>query len=287
MFFIASVNQIIAGMPGSSKDKHKVSRSSFVGALSMRNSRPASCIALPQSIAIPIAMLCLAVTPSRNEAAQNQTAILFQHGAWRCKDTRHGLMVFSHRHEDLVSVSLDYLGQYSETEVRLFRALIKPGDTVVDVGANIGGLSLPLARMVQGGRVHAFEPRAETASFLRANMALNGLLENVVVVHEIGAGSRSDVLDLITLEGNSGASYLETKSEETRERPWGNGRRREVSNVRVAALDDLRLEGIERLKLLKVDAEGHDLSVLQVLFSSQCSSFALASVDFESEFPTQ
>ena len=102
---------------------------------------------------------------------QSRNATLFEHGRWRCKATRHGLMAFSRLQEDLVSVSLDLLGEYSEAEVLLIRALVSQGDTVLDVGANIGGLSVAFARMVgDSGRVHAFEPRAETASFLRANV---------------------------------------------------------------------------------------------------------------------
>ena len=103
---------------------------------------------------VRVAILCLAVTPCRGAAGRKEVvevgAVVFEHGAWRCKDTRWGLMAFSRHHEDLVSVSLDLLGQYSEVEVKLFRALVRPGDTVIDVGANIGGLSLPLARIVEG-----------------------------------------------------------------------------------------------------------------------------------------
>jgi FkbM family methyltransferase len=189
--------------------------------------------------------------------------VLFEHGEWRCKDTRHGLAVFSRGREDLVSRSLDLLGQYSEKEVRLFRSLIKANDTVLDVGANFGGLSLPFARLVEGGRVHAFEPHAKTAAFLRATLALNGLLDSVVVVHQLGVGNVSGELDLVTVDGNSGVSYLEAGGEAARDRSWAAGRRRRVSRVPVAALDDLALDGLDRLKLLKIDAEGHDLAVLQ------------------------
>src|SRR6185369_4454414 len=42
----------------------------------------------------------------------------------------------------------DLYGQYSESEVAMMRAFLREGSTVIDVGANIGDLTLPLARIV-------------------------------------------------------------------------------------------------------------------------------------------
>jgi 2-polyprenyl-3-methyl-5-hydroxy-6-metoxy-1,4-benzoquinol methylase len=42
----------------------------------------------------------------------------------------------------------DLYGEYSESEVNIMRGLVRSGDTVIDVGANIGDLTLPLAQMV-------------------------------------------------------------------------------------------------------------------------------------------
>jgi hypothetical protein len=137
------------------------------------------------------------------------SAVLFEHGRWRCKATRHGIMAYSRGREDLVSESLDVLGEYSESEVRLFSALVRPGDTVLDVGANIGAHSVALASFVgPAGRVHAFEPGAETAAFLRANVALNALDERVLV-HQVAVGDGSaPLLTLVTTEANYGTAYL-------------------------------------------------------------------------------
>ena len=56
-------------------------------------------------------------------------------------------------------------------------ALIEPGDVVVDVGADIGALTVPLARAVgPAGRVLAFEPQPTVFQNLCANLALNDLL---------------------------------------------------------------------------------------------------------------
>jgi FkbM family methyltransferase len=67
-------------------------------------------------------------------------------------------------------------GEYSESEVSVFRAFMRPGDTVLDIGANIGDLTLPMARIVgPSGRVIAVESHSDTYHVLCANMALNGI----------------------------------------------------------------------------------------------------------------
>jgi len=57
---------------------------------------------------------------------------------------------------------------------RLFRAFLRPGDVVVDVGANIGTHTLEAASLVgPGGRVYAVEAHPRTHRFLAANIRLN------------------------------------------------------------------------------------------------------------------
>jgi FkbM family methyltransferase len=62
-----------------------------------------------------------------------------------------------------------------EIDERIFlNAFLRPGDTFVDIGANLGLFSLIAAHLVgPQGRVHAFEPSAKTFGRLKANMELN------------------------------------------------------------------------------------------------------------------
>lgn len=49
-------------------------------------------------------------------------------------------------------------GQYSESEVNVLRSFIRPGDTVLDIGANIGDLTVPMSRFAgPNGKVYAIE----------------------------------------------------------------------------------------------------------------------------------
>ena len=47
-----------------------------------------------------------------------------------------------------IGTSLMLYGEWAEAEVQVFRRLVRAGDTVVDAGAHVGSLTLPLARLV-------------------------------------------------------------------------------------------------------------------------------------------
>src|SRR5437867_5990708 len=71
----------------------------------------------------------------------------------------------------------DLYGQYSESEVAMMRSFLREGSTVIDVGANIGDLTIPLAKIVgKSGRVYAIESHPENFNVLCANLALNGII---------------------------------------------------------------------------------------------------------------
>ena len=87
---------------------------------------------------------------------------------------RHGLVLYDQR-DPSVGRALDRYGEYSEGEVELFRQLLRPGQTVVEADANLGALTLPIAKLVgPRGKVHAFEPQRLAFQTLVANMTLNG-----------------------------------------------------------------------------------------------------------------
>jgi hypothetical protein len=61
--------------------------------------------------------------------------------------------------QDLIQKYVYWLGHFELRESPLFRRVLRPGDTIVDVGANIGWFTLPGARLVgPRGKVVAFEP---------------------------------------------------------------------------------------------------------------------------------
>ena len=100
----------------------------------------------------------------------------------RLKTCRHGEMIFN-VHDQHIGRSLDLYGEWAESELELLGLFIKPGDLVVDVGANIGTHTVFFAqRAGAAGQVYALEPQRIVFQSLCANLALNGLL-NVRAFH--------------------------------------------------------------------------------------------------------
>lgn len=67
-----------------------------------------------------------------------------------------------------------FLGKHEPEVVEAFRRLVRPGDTVVDIGGHSGYFALVLADYVgSDGRVISFEPGAANVARFRTNLALN------------------------------------------------------------------------------------------------------------------
>jgi FkbM family methyltransferase len=78
--------------------------------------------------------------------------------------------------DTFIGRSLQVYGEYGRDEGVTLRQLINPGDTVIEVGANIGSHTVGLAKRVgPQGRVIAFEPQRACFSLLQSQIALNEL----------------------------------------------------------------------------------------------------------------
>ena len=92
------------------------------------------------------------------------------------KECRHGGFTY-YAADNPIGKSLTEYGEWAEAEVTLFARLIRPGDTIVEAGSNIGIHTLALARMVGAtGVVYAFEPMACNNQLLDANIIANDII---------------------------------------------------------------------------------------------------------------
>jgi FkbM family methyltransferase len=144
-------------------------------------------------------------------------------------------------------------GDWFEREMELWRYLIEPGMVVMDVGANAGVYSFSAAKRVgPQGRVIAVEPFPGCVRCLQETRSINGF--DWMTVRQAAA---SDEVGEAFLK-LYGASEL---NELTLEEPEDG--RSNVLKVARLTLDSLiELEGLERLDLLKIDAEGHEVEVI-------------------------
>lgn len=160
--------------------------------------------------------------------------------------TRYGTMLYP-QGDMWVGRSVATYGEYSEGEVELFRQFVRSGDTVVEAGANIGGLTLPLAGLVgAGGKVLAFEAQRPIHALLTTNLMLNGLQQvwaERVALGAQGGSIKVPVHDL-SLAGNFGGVSLGGEAGED------------------CPLRTLDSYGLTSLKLIKIDVEGAESEVI-------------------------
>lgn len=103
-----------------------------------------------------------------------------------------GLLLY--RAEDECAEAVSCVGQYLPEQDLVLKQLLQPGNTVVEVGAGMGVLSLTLAGYVGGtGRVFAFEADTRNVRLLSANLGLNHLDHVHVVQAVVGSGEAAAV----------------------------------------------------------------------------------------------
>jgi FkbM family methyltransferase len=165
----------------------------------------------------------------------NRTGTM-QFGQLSLKRCRYGWMLYTGPY---IGKCFDLYGQYSESEVDLMRAFLRAGDTVIDVGANIGDLTVPLSQIVgPPGRVYAVESHPDTFNVLCANLALNGIRNAKPMNAFVAAVEQRDARDDV------GPSQFLSKAWATPSMP----------------LDSLELDACQ---LIKIDVDGGELDVLR------------------------
>jgi FkbM family methyltransferase len=183
-------------------------------------------------------------------AMENMATAFNGLGLWRGQQPVWGQRMHSRTFDRSLYLWMHRCGLMGKGERATLMDLIKPGMTVVDVGANVGLYTLFMAGLAgPTGRVIAFEPDPENVEILRENCAENGA-GNVEVRHcALGAGAGRLTLHRLIL--NSGENHLGLQEKSAFSR---------VVEVDVAAFDAL-FPG-ERLDFVKVDVQGWELNVL-------------------------
>jgi FkbM family methyltransferase len=161
---------------------------------------------------------------------------------------RAGLFLFN-RNDAYIGASLRQYGEFSVGEAALFRQFVKPGMTVLEIGANIGAHTVDLSRLAgPAGTVHAFEPQRLMFQVLCANVALNSCRN--VFTHQVAIGATVGTLPVPSLDPDQpnnfgGLSLLGAQQGET---------------VPVVSVDGLALPACHFMKL---DVEGMETEALQ------------------------
>jgi FkbM family methyltransferase len=125
-------------------------------------------------------------------------------------------------------------------------ALCRPGDTIIEVGANTGSETVEFAKIVgQRGRVIAFEPLPELAAALRQNVRINGYGQ-VATIEAAVPDFNGSVCIQDGDAGNSGQGHIAS------------------DGVPVPATTlDVLIPELGRASFISIDVEGHEVAVLR------------------------
>jgi FkbM family methyltransferase len=159
--------------------------------------------------------------------------------------------VLARRNDPYIGASLCYYGEYSAGEAKWFAEVLRPGDVAIDVGANIGALTIPMSHLVGAkGLVYAFEPQRLPFQMLCGSIALQDRRNVMAICAPVAEKSGRKIvipdLDIDAHANVGGLSLLEPHKEGIVQ-----------SSV---ALDDIH---IPACRLLKADVEGMEMAVLE------------------------
>jgi FkbM family methyltransferase len=152
--------------------------------------------------------------------------------------------------------SLRRLKVNTEPELReAFRKSLQKGDTVIDIGANLGLHSLYIAQIVgPEGRIYAFEPIPSNIRLLQRNIRLNAFENQVTVVDAALSNSDDQYIEMSAPSDGVAVAAAINKNGKSGE---------QVIKVRNLHLDDYVMEKKLHPRLIKIDVEGAEHEVLK------------------------
>jgi len=149
------------------------------------------------------------------------------------------------------SMRLSILGIYEPLAVKHFQNSIKPGDTVLDIGAHIGYYTLMAAKRVgKKGKAYAFEPNQDNCALLTKNLKLNNF-KNVVLVNKAVSRSSGKVKFFLSnvSTGMHSLIDIDNKSEN-------------IIEIEAVSLNDFFGKKIPTVSIIKMDIEGGEYAAL-------------------------
>lgn len=143
---------------------------------------------------------------------------------------------------------LIFRGEYLFNSYCLGNVSFSHTDVVIDCGANYGDLFIKLEKMILPQNYIAVEPNPKDFEVLKSNLPENAILINSAL------GNKSEIMKFYISEVGGDSSLVEPPFYE------------KLINIDVLRLDELiRLLNLERVKLLKLEAEGFEPEILEGL----------------------
>lgn len=148
-----------------------------------------------------------------------------------------------------LSDSLFLLGEFEPNQTKIIKSLIKKGDIVIDIGANIGYYTILMSQLVgDKGKVYAFEPEEENIRLIEKSIKYNNIKN--VILYPLALSDKDGEESFFINKVNMGGHSLIKTKESVKE-----------IKMKIRKLDTLINE--DKIKLIKMDTEGSEKKVLK------------------------
>ena len=162
------------------------------------------------------------------------------------------------RDDHYLDLEKDGLRTWEHEALSVWASEVRTAEIAVDVGAYLGIYSI-LAAKLGCPRVLALEPNSSNFLQLQKNLSLNDVGDSVQS-HRVAVGAESKTVSMITPGGRSNSSGSQISNSPT-------GRELESweieSEVNMVTLDSLLADETARISVIKIDAQGYEMFILQ------------------------
>lgn len=129
----------------------------------------------------------------------------------------------------------------------------------IDIGANIGAISLQLSKIASNGHVYSFEPAAKTFQYLVQNITANDIKN--ITAYKMGVSDRTQELNLNYINDLSGCSFVLGDGIAA---PTNEASTAKRETIYCIAIDDwIAQNNLPNIDFIKLDAEGMELAALR------------------------
>ena len=191
----------------------------------------------------------------------------------RMVDFRGETLLFSCSLSSSIDRQIAIFGQWEPHIARIAALYVRPGSTVLDIGANIGYHALHFSKLVGGhGRVIAFEPAENVRPGLTRNLQLNRAKNITCDFRAVSNRTEDEVQFYQSPHANKGLGSLQMNPDITAENK---------QTVACVALDALALQDVS---FIKMDIQGHEYQAFEGMSQLLASQKPAVIFEFEKHY---
>ena len=173
--------------------------------------------------------------------------------------TKHGKLFFP-KYDIGVGDGLREYGEFSELELIIMLNFINKGDSVIDIGANIGAFTIPFAKKVgKNGKVYGFEPQKFIYKILEKNINSNKL-DNVKIFN-YGLGKSNHNITISDFDYSQLGCFGGIGFNKKYDNSFSAKKLNSIQKVQIKRIDDILK--LKKCNFVKIDVETMELDVLK------------------------